>query len=160
MTLLLSILSVVSLIQHACAFGIAVVLSDFLSYYRLITYQIYNFIGGLISIEFPPMLMDAWTLSFIGAGAYINTPSIENSRLLRNIDVENKFKYWKSLLFVFMGISFSGLALLVAAFNPQTYVDDMSLEPQNLTRGALKNTLYALIGVVVFFLLNAYAPSA
>jgi hypothetical protein len=94
LSLLLSILSLSSLIQHAGSLGLAAIFSEFISYYRLVTYQIYSFIGGLISIEFPPTLMDAWTLSFIGAGAYVNTPNIESSRLLRNFDLSNKPKYW------------------------------------------------------------------
>jgi hypothetical protein len=159
LSLLMSILSLSSLVQHLGNVGLAAVFSELISFYRLITYQIYGFIGDLILIKFPPMLMDAWTLSFIGAGAYVNTPNIEKSRLLRNFDLSNKPKYWKSLLFVFMGLSFSGLALLFSALSPQTYLDEMSAEPQDLTRGALKNTLYVLVGTLVFFALNAYAPS-
>ena len=154
-----SVLSVISLIQHFFNVGIAEVFSDFLSYYRQLVYQFFGFFGQLFSIQFPEKMMDLWALSFVGAGAYVRTPNIEYNRLFRDRDIWLFPRYWKGLLFVFMGLSFIGLAILLAVFQPQTYVDELSIEPQNLMRGTIINALIVLSGVLVFFSLNAYAPS-
>lgn len=145
--------------QHLFNFGVSGVFNDIISYYRHITYQLFYFIGQLISISFPPKLMDLWTISFIGAGAYVRTPNIEFNRLLRNSDIRCFPKYWKFLLFLTMGFSFIGLFLLLSALQPQTYIDQMHEEPQNLMRGMLKNMLIIILSAIVFFALNAYAPS-
>lgn len=158
-SLLVSMLSVISLVQHFFNFGLSGVFNDIISYYRHITYQLFNLIGQLISISFPPKLMDLWTISFIGAGAYVKTPNIEFNRLLRNRDVRSFPKHWKIILFFLMGFSFTGFFLLLSAFSPSTYIDSMNEEPQDLIKGMLKNTLIILIGIIVFFALNAYAPS-
>jgi len=155
LSILLCVLSVVSLIQHVGDVGLTSIFVEFISYYRQITYQVYGYIGQLFTIEFPPILMDAWTLSFVAAGAYVKTLNIEYSRLLRNFDTTNWPRYWKSLLFVFIGITFTGLAILLSSFHFQTYID----ETQDLTRGALKNIMIVATAVAVFFVLNAYAPS-
>lgn len=159
LSILVSTLSVVSLFQRMFDVGIAVVFSDVIEYYRLVTYQTFGFIGLLLSIKFPPTLMDLWVISFIGAGAYIRTENIEGSRLLRNIDT-NKFpKYWKFIMFLFMGLGLMGIGIILSAIQPQTFIDDMSDEHQDLIMGALKNIAWILLGLVVFFAINAYAPS-
>ncbi|EGR0943148.1 hypothetical protein EGX57_18110 [Vibrio cholerae] len=152
-------LSVISLIQHSFDVGLAEIFYDLIEYYRKATYLCFNFIGGLISIKMPPVLMDLWAISFIGAGAYVKTPKIEQNRLLRNRDVKKSPKYWKAILFLFMGVTFIGLAIILSAFRPQTYIDDMSDEPMDLLRGTLKNVFIVLAGALVFFAINAYAPS-
>ncbi|MBB1344313.1 hypothetical protein H5158_22250 [Pseudoalteromonas sp. SR45-6] len=98
-------------------------------------------------------------LSFIGAGAYIKTPNIENSRLLRNFEISQENKYWKPIFFLLMGGAFIGAGILLSIFNPLIYTDSMSEEPQVLMRGAARNGFIVIIGVCAFFVLNAYAPS-
>lgn len=160
LSILISGLSVISLVQHVGNVGIAPVFHDFISYYRYIAYEVFGLVGRMFSIDIPSTLMDVWTLSFIGAGAYVRTPYIEKSRLLRKYDTSKFPSYWKFIYFLLMGFTFVGLSIVFSALQPQIYVDDEFGESYSLSRRALKNVLVTVAGVVVFFALNAYAPSA
>ena len=160
LSIVLSVLSVSSLIQHVGNVGISPIFHDFISYYRHVAYEVFGLIGRLFSIDLPPTLMDVWTLSFIGAGAYVRTPNIEQSRLLRKHDTGKFPSYWKFIYFLLMGFTLVGLSIVFSVLQPQIYVDDEYGESYELSRRALKNVLVTVVGVVVFFALNAYAPSA
>jgi hypothetical protein len=152
-------LSLISLLQHITNAGLISVFSDLLAYYRNASQQIFSVFEFLFSIDIPQTIKDLWLLSFIGAGAYIKTPDIENSRLLRNIEISQMNKFWKPLLFLLLGSSFIGVAILLSALNPSIYTVSMTEEPQVLMRGAAKNSFIVVLGACVFFLLNTYAPS-
>jgi hypothetical protein len=53
-----------------------------------------------------------------------------------------------------------GLFVLLGAVTPSTYVDEFHEEPLDLWKGAARNALYIFGGALVFFMLNALAPSA
>ena len=57
-----------------------------------------------------------------------------------------------------MGFTLVGLSIFFSVLQPQIYVDDEHGESYSLSRRALKNVLVTVVGVVVFFALNAYAP--
>lgn len=160
LSIVLSVLSVSSLIQHVGNVGISPILHDFISYYRHVAYEVFGLMSRLFSIELPPTLIDVWMLSFIGAGAYILTPNIEQSRLLRYHDTGKFPPYWKFIYFLLMGFTLVGLSIVFSALQRQIYVDDEYGESYELSRRALINVLVTFVGVVVFFVLNAYAPSA
>ncbi|EID4334180.1 TPA: hypothetical protein GRI37_21195 [Vibrio parahaemolyticus] len=160
LSIVLSTISVISLLQHVGNVGVSSIFHDFISYYRYVAYEVFGLIGRLFSIDIPPTLMDVWTLSFIGAGAYVRTPNIEGSRLLRKYDTSKFPSYWKFIYFLLMGFTLVGLSIVFSALQPQIYVDDELGESYALSRRALKNVLVIVAGVVVFFVLNAYAPSA
>jgi hypothetical protein len=152
-------LSLISLLQHVTDVGLVSVFSDLITYYRNASQQLFSAFELLFSISIPQAIKDLWLLSFIGAGAYIKTPDIENSRLLRNFEISQNNKYWKPMLFLIMGSSFIGVGILFSVFNPSIYTDSMSEEPQVLIRGAARNSFIVAIGACAFFVLNAYAPS-
>lgn len=160
LSIILSVVSVVSLIQHIGNVGIKPIFHDFISYYRYVSDQIFGLVGTLFSLDIPRGLIDIWTLSFIGAGAYVRTSDIEGSRLLRKYDTSKFPSYWKFIYFLLMGFSLAGLSIVYSVLQPQIYVDDEFGESYTLSRGALKNVVLTLAGAVIFFVLNAYAPSA
>jgi hypothetical protein len=146
-------------LQQIIDVGLVSIFSDLITYYRSASQQIFGVFEFVFSIKLPQEIKDLWLISFIGAGAYIKTPDIENSRLLRNFELTQGNKYWKPIFFLLMGFSFVGVGILLSVLLPTTYTDSMSEEPQTLMRGAAKNSFVVVIGVCVFFLLNAYAPS-
>ncbi|MFM2663516.1 hypothetical protein AAFX24_01070 [Vibrio mediterranei] len=160
LSIILSVLSVISLVQHIGDVGISPIFHDFIAYYRDVVYGVFGLVGRLFSIDIPPTLMDVWALSFIGAGAYVRAPNIEESRLLRKYDTSKFPSYWKLIYFLVMGFTFVGLSIVFSALQPQIYVDDEFEESYAISRSALKNVLVTVAGVAVFFALNAYAPSA
>lgn len=139
--------------------GFVSIFSDLIEYYRNASQQLFSIFEFLFTFNIPQALKDLWLLSFIGAGAYIKTPNIENSRLLRNFEISQENKYWKPIFFLLMGGAFIGAGILLSIFNPLIYTDSMSEEPQVLMRGAARNGFIVIIGVCAFFVLNAYAPS-
>tara|TARA_Y100000310_G_C20661564_1_gene805077 strand:- start:1536 stop:1676 length:141 start_codon:yes stop_codon:yes gene_type:complete len=42
---------------------------------------------------------------------------------------------------------------------PQTYVDEMNESPNDLIKGAVLNLILVVCALVLFFGMNAYAPS-
>ena len=102
--------------------------------------------------------MDFWALSFIGSAAYVKTENIENTRFFRNREKLTSKPYWKYWLFIIFGISGMGLAVLLSALSPFTYVDGFSEELPDVARGAAKNAAFIFGGAIAFFLLNAFAP--
>jgi hypothetical protein len=152
-------LSLISLLQHVTDVGLVSIFSDLVTYYRDASQQFFIVFELLFSINLPQEIKDLWLLSFIGAGAYIKTPDIQNSRLLRNFEISQENKYWKPILFLLMGSSFIGIGILLTAFNPSIYTDSMSEESQVLMRNSAKNSFVVVIGACTFFVLNAYAPS-
>jgi hypothetical protein len=159
LSLVFASISLISLLQHVTDVGLVSVFLDLVTYYRNASQQLFSVFEIIFSINIPQAIKDLWLLSFIGAGAYIKTPGIENSRLLRNFEISQENKYWKPIFFLSMGSSFIGAGILLSAFMPLTYTDSMSEEPQFLMRGAAKNNFIVVIGACTFFALNAYAPS-
>ena len=159
LSIIFAFLSLISLIQSIIDIGLVSIFSDLIAYYRNASQQVFKIFEILFTINIPQTLKDLWLLSFIGSGAYIRTSNIENSRLLRNFELSSENKYWKLVLFLTMGISFIGVIIIFSIFNPLTYTDSMSEEPQDLMRGAAKYCFIVVIGTCVFFVLNAYAPS-
>lgn len=159
LSIVFACLSLISLLQHAIDVGLISIFSELVAYYRSASQQLFSAFEYLFSINIPQTIKDLWLLSFIGAGAYLKTPNIENSHLLRNFKISQENKIWKPLLFILMGFSFIGVGILLSAFTPSTYTDSMSEEPQVLMRGAIKNSFIVVLGACAFFVLNAYAPS-
>lgn len=96
-------LSLISLFQHVSDVGFVSIFSDLITYYRNASQQLFSIFEFLFTINIPQAIKDLWLLSFIGAGAYIKTPNIENSRLLRNFEISQENKYWKPIFFLLMG---------------------------------------------------------
>jgi len=110
-------LSLISLLQHITDVGLVSIFSDLVTYYRNASQQLFIIFELLFSINIPQEIKDLWLLSFIGAGAYIKTPDIQNNRLLRNFEISQENKYWKPIFFLLMGSSFIGVSILLTVFN-------------------------------------------
>jgi len=158
LSILVGIFSLVSFILHLIEFNLFTVAKEALEYYRSIAYFFIGFPARLFGLSFPQTLMDFWALSFIGSAAYVKTENIENTRFFRNREKLTSKPYWKYWLFIIFGISGMGLAVLLSALSPFTYVDWFSEEPPDVARGAAKNAAFIFGGAIAFFLLNAFAP--
>ncbi len=88
----------------------------------------------------------------------MRTGNIEHSRMLRSFPAFTSNSYWKLWLFFVFGISGLGVAILLMALAPSTYVDAFSEEPQDLSRGAAKNVAVILGATCVFYMFNAFVP--
>lgn len=103
--------------------------------------------------------MDFWTISFIGAGAFVRTPRIEQCRAFRNLPLDPNAIWWKVVVFLVFGFSGIGLVMVLSTVSPFTYVDGFYEETSDLARGAAKNVLLVCVGAVVFFAVNAFSLS-
>lgn len=157
--IILGIFSVVSFFQRVFDVGIFKIAHEMIEYYRTVAYFFFDMPARLFGLHFPAVLMDIWTLSFVGAGAYSKTANIERARFFRRFLKLTKPRYWKAMLFVIWGFSGVGLWVLLAAVSPSTYVDAFHEEPLDLSKGAAVNAFYIFGGALVFFVLNAFAPS-
>ena len=159
LSLLVSIFSLVSFVQHFIETDLYKVAGEALEYYRSIAYFFIGLPARLFGFSFPQELMDFWTLSFIASAAYVKTKNIENSRMFRNQDNLTSKPHWKVWLFFIFGISGMGLAVLLWTVSIFTYTDAFNEEPQDLSRGTVKNLALIFGGAIAFFLLNGLAPS-
>ncbi|TVP07560.1 hypothetical protein AYI73_04570 [Shewanella algae] len=148
-------LSVISLMQQLLDIGLNGVFLDFLQYYRALLSEVI----GLLHLELPQPLLDLWTLSFIGAGAHVRTEGVEHIRLFREYKSLTTFRYWKAVYFFFLGVTFIGCSFFTAIISPFTYVDEMNQESQVVLRRTIVNSFIVISGMLLFFALNAYAPS-
>lgn len=160
LTILVGVISVVSFAQRLFDIGVVATARDAIEYYRAIAHLIFSAPMELLGIRVPPAVTDVWALSFVGASAYARTPKIEQSRFFRRHPGLTGRKYWKVWLLFLFGITGIGLFVLLGAISPITYVDEYHEEPLDLSKGAARNALYVFGGALVFFVLNAFAPSA
>lgn len=98
-------------------------------------------------------------MSFVGATSYAGTPNIQGARFLRRYPGLTGWKYWKVLVVSVGGFSGLGVAVLLSALSPMTYADEFHEEPMVLARGAAWNAIQIFAGAILFFVLNAFAPS-
>lgn len=160
LSLLVAMISVISFAQRLFDVGMIAVAKDVIGYYREIANLVFAVPMELLGIKVPPALTDVWTLSFVGASAYVRTPKIEDSRFFRMYPWLTHRKYWKVWFLFLFGASGIGLFVLLGAVTPSTYVDEFHEEPLDLSKGAARNALYIFVGALVFFVLNALGPSA
>ena len=151
LSIIVGALSLISLTVHYFDIGLNSLYYDIVEYYRNIAIKIY----GFIPVDIPMKIVDLLNLSAIGAFAYVRTPNIQYSRLMRMFDERTLFKYWKVVLFVFMWLTCIGILIVYSSILPVTYLD----ESQDLMRGAVKNMLLSIIILMLFFVLNAFSPS-
>jgi hypothetical protein len=159
LAILLGIFCLVSFLQRLFDVGLVPLVRDFIDYYRTIAYFFFDMPARMLGFHFPDALMDMWTLSFIGAAAYIKTPNIENARLFHLYPAFTRPRYWKLMLFCILGLSGLGLAVLFGAFSPITYVDAFHEQPLDLSKRSGINIIWIICGAIVFFLLNAFGPT-
>src|SRR5262249_16355701 len=82
--IVVSTLSILSLLQALAKVGLIPVLETLINYYRTIVWSLLGLPVAMIGLRPPQALLDIWALSFIGAGAYVQTQGIEKSRALRS----------------------------------------------------------------------------
>jgi hypothetical protein len=152
-------LSMVSFLQAFAKLGLIPVLEELITYYRTIAWLLFALPVSLLGVHPPQALLDIWALSFVGAGAYVLTEGIEKSRAFRSFELDSLPSAWKVGLLIVFGFSGLGIAIILGAIHPFTYVDEFHEEPLDLMKGAAKNILWVCAGLLVFFALNAYAPS-
>jgi hypothetical protein len=156
LTTITGAISLISLIQRAFNVGLYPVSVSIISYYRKIAFWIFGFVPELLKIHIPSSLIDFWALSFICAAAYVRTKDMEQARAFRKLTSE-KFSLGLRL-FVFFAFGFTGMSLFIplALTSVLTYADGEG----DITRNALANLAWIIAACIMFFGLNAFAPSA
>jgi hypothetical protein len=147
-------MSLISFIQRVLRIGLSATANSFVSYYRQLAHAVFGVPAELLGIILPHSLIDFWALSFVCAGAYARTENIEYARAFRSIKL--KSPSIKLRVFVFLVFGFTGLAFFVplSILSMETYISG------DITRNAIKNLVIILLVVVVFYMLNAFSPSA
>lgn len=102
--------------------------------------------------------MDFWTISFVGAGAYVRTRNIEQSRALRGYALDPRGTWWKVALFIVFGFFGMGFVIALGVLSPLTYVAEFHEEPMDLMKGAAVNVFIVCAAAVVFYAFNASSP--
>lgn len=159
LSIVISALSAASFVQALLNIGLISTLEGIATYYRELAASVFGLPTALLGVRPPQVVVDMWALSFIGAGAYVRTPGIEQSRALCEFMLNAQSLWWKIGLFFVLGFSGLGIGVVLGAIHPLTYVDGFHGEPQDLMKGAAKNVLLVCVGAIVFFALNAFAPS-
>lgn len=147
-------ISLISFIQRLFSVGLGAITSSFVDYYRRIAHAVFAVLPELFGIYLPATLVDFWALSFICAGAYARSRNIEFARGFQFLKLERRSKALR--IFVFLIFGFTGISLFVplSVLSINTYVDG------DITRDALKNLAVIFVVVVLFYVLNAFSPSA
>ena len=156
-SIVVGIVSLVSFLQLSFNVELKDIFREVINYYRVIANHTIGLPAKIIGIELPQKLLDFWSLSFVGAGAYCRVPKIDQSRALRNSSFTS-IRHWRVILFFIMGICGFGLVIFMWAFSPSIYVDDFWEKKQDLSRASAFNALIIVLGSVLYFVLNAFFP--
>lgn len=159
LSILAATMSVISFVQSLLAIGLLPSLEAIVTFYRDLAGAVFSLPAALLGFELPRRIVDLWTVSFIGAGAFVRTPRIEQCRAFRTLPLDPKATWWKVIVFLVFGFSGLGIAMVLSAVSPSTYIDGSYEEPQDLGRGTAKNVLLVCAGAVVFFAINAFSLS-
>lgn len=159
LTALTGAMSVISLITHTYDVGLINTLGLVVDYYRSIADFVFGLIPKLFNWDPPQRLDDIWALSFVGVSAYLRVPNIEQSRAFRGRYDGPLPIHVKILMFVFFGFTGIGAIFLMTGFVIFTFFLDFYEEKLDLMQECQKN-LFLIAGVtLIFFAINAFAPS-
>ncbi len=157
--LILSALSVISFVQVVLDVGLASTFQSLVSFYRSVANAVFGWPVAFIGLTLPQPLVDFWTISFLGAGAYVRTDGIEKCRAFRNYNLDPHAFGWKLAVLCLFGFSGIGTAIAFAPLWPLTYADNFHEEPLDLMKGAIANLFWVCLAAVAFFVLNAFTPT-
>jgi len=146
-------MSIVSLTQKLFNFGLAPLAANYVAYYRKISYFVFGIPAELLGIHLPTALIDFWTLSFICAGAYVKTENLEKARAFRRYRFESPSIKLRLAVFLLFGLTGIGLAIPLSVLSINTYNEN------DITRDALGHFIVILSLSILFFAINAFAPS-
>lgn len=154
LTLLTASMSIISLVQKFFNVGLGPLAASYVSYYRKISYFAFGLPAELLDIHLPMALIDFWTLSFICAGAYVRTESLEKARAFRDYNFSSPSIKLRTALFFVWGFTGIGLTIPLSVLSIYTYTEN------DITRDALKHFGIILGISILFYAVNAFAPSA
>lgn len=147
-------ISLISLTQRLFEVGLGTLSAQYLGYYRKIAYAIFGWVPELVGVHLPATIVDFWTLSFICAGAYVRTENLEQARAFRRYNFSSPCTKLRIAIFFVWGFTGFGLAVPLSVTSIHTYTEN------DIMREALKNFTVVVGATIVFFAINAFAPSA
>ncbi len=159
LSILAGTMSVISAVQSLFDIGLLPSLEAIVEFYRGLAASFFGIPAALFGLKLPQPMVDFWTVSFIGAGAYVRTPGIERCRAFRRLPLDPQSVWWKVVVFLIFGLSGLGVAMVLSSVSPFTYVDGFYEEPMDLMRGTAKNVFLVCAGAIAFFAANAYSLS-
>lgn len=147
-------MSLISFVQRVFSIGIGAIATSFIDYYRRLAHTVFSFPAELFGVAIPDTLVDFWALSFVCAGAYAKSKNVEFARFFKFLKLEKQSI--KLRVFVFFIFGFTGVSLFIplSVLSISTYVE------RDITRDALKNLMIISLIVILFYILNAFSPSA
>jgi hypothetical protein len=154
LTWIVSIMSLVSLVQKLFDVGLSKFAATYIEYYRKIAYSIFGWPLGIFNLHIPAALVDFWMLSFICAGSYVRAENLEKSRAFRGYNFPSPSLGLRAVVFFIFGFTGVGFFIPLSVLSISTYNEN------DITRDALQNLAIIMSGTVLFFALNAFAPSA
>lgn len=147
-------MSINSLIQKLFNVGLVGMAASYVSYYRKISYFIFGLPASLLNVHLPVALIDFWTLSFLCAGAYVRTKNLEGARAFRRYNFSSPSLKLRLAIFFLWGFTGFGLIIPFSVLSITTYTEN------DITRDALTHLGIVLVFSVLFYAINAFAPSA
>ena len=154
LTRIVSVISLISLVQKLFDVGLADFAVTYVEYYRKIAYLIFGWPLEIFNLHMPSALVDFWMLSFICAGSYVRTENLEKSRFFRDYNFPSPSIKLRTVVFFIFGFTGIGFFIPFSVLSIYTYTEN------DITRDALKNLAIIIGGTLLFFVLNAFAPSA
>ncbi|MDK2743143.1 MAG: hypothetical protein NDI90_09520 [Nitrospira sp. BO4] len=85
LSILVATMSVISAVQSLLHIGLLPSLEAIVTFYRGLAAFVFGLPAALFGFKLPQPIADFWTVSFIGAGAYVRTPGIERCRAFRTL---------------------------------------------------------------------------
>lgn len=147
-------MSLISFVQRLFSIGLGAIATSFIDYYRRLAHAVFAFPAELFGVDIPDSLVDFWALSFVCAGAYAKSKNVEFARGFSFLKLEGPPIKLRVFVFIIFGFTGIGLFVPLSALSINTYIDG------DITRDALKNLAIISLIVVLFYMLNAFSPSA
>jgi hypothetical protein len=123
LSILVGTMSVISAVQSLLDIGLLPSLEAIVTFYRGLAASVFGLPASFFGLKLPQPIVDFWTVSFIGAGAYVRTPGIEKCRAFRTLTLDPQAIWWKVVVFLVFGFSGLGIAMVLNTVSPFTYVD-------------------------------------
>ena len=99
LSILAATMSVISFVQSLLTVGLLPSLEAIVTFYRDLAAFVFGLPAALLGFKLPQRIVDFWTTSFIGAGAFVRTPRIEQCRAFRNLPLDPNAIWWKVVVF-------------------------------------------------------------
>lgn len=157
-------LSVVNLISRLGEVQLNGVFKDFIQFYRESTHRIVSFAPEFFfDLDVPPIVKDYWVISFWLVGIQMFATLRATPDFRRRLPLAESVGKWVLILFLgysMLGILIGCFTIGGVLFSSREMLEKMSDGRANMVRYGMwlrRSFLASIVGIVLFFVLNAYA---